>query len=96
VKGISDGAGWDRLYQMSYFFGFLTAGLLYWAFHTIFPAEKQTGGSPFSLKAHDQRVHIGDERLGVIDGQPVEAFEALPGTGHKQFAKAESTSVDSV
>ncbi|KPI41863.1 Uracil permease [Cyphellophora attinorum] len=95
VKGISDGAGWDRLYQMSYFFGFLTAGLLYWAFHTIFPAEKQTGSSPFTLKAHHQRVQIGDEKLGVIDGQPVEAFEALPGTGHKQLAKAESTSVDS-
>lgn len=50
VRGVSDGAAWNHLYQVSYFFGFFVALLTYWGLSAVFPTEKQTGDSPFVLK----------------------------------------------
>jgi len=49
VQGVSDGSGWDHLYNISYFFGFFVALLLYWGLSKLFPTERQTGDSPFTL-----------------------------------------------
>lgn len=54
VRGVSDGAGWDHLYDLSYFFGFFVALLLYWALSALFPTKKQTGDSPFVMEFHDR------------------------------------------
>ncbi|KIW27545.1 uncharacterized protein PV07_07273 [Cladophialophora immunda] len=96
VKGTSDGNGWDRLYQMSYFFGFITAGLLYWTFHTLFPVERQTGSSPFTLEAHIKRTRIGEDKTTILDGQPVDVFEGIDETCIKQPTKTEASVVDSI
>lgn len=55
VRGISDGSGWDHVYDISYFFGFSIAFLLYWALSAAFPTYKQTGASPFTLDLHYAR-----------------------------------------
>ena len=49
VRGVADGSGWDHLYDVSYFYGFSIALLLYWALSNVFPTERQTGNSPFML-----------------------------------------------
>lgn len=49
VQGVADGNEWDHLYNISYFFGFFVALLLHWGLSKLFPTERQTGDSPFSL-----------------------------------------------
>lgn len=55
IRGVSDGNGWDHIYDLSYFFGFFVSGTLHWALHTAFPAKKQTGASPFEMELHKTR-----------------------------------------
>lgn len=50
IKGNSNSSGWDHLYDISYFFGFLIAFVLYWVLSEVFPTERQTGDSPFVLE----------------------------------------------
>ena len=52
VQGVFNGNGWDHLYNISYFFGFFIAFVLHWALSTLFPTERQTGDSPFTLDSH--------------------------------------------
>ena len=40
VHGISNSSGWDYLYDLSYFYGFLVAFFLYWGFSAMFPTKK--------------------------------------------------------
>lgn len=61
VQGVSDGNGWDHVYDLSYFFGFFVSGIFHWVLHTILPAKRQTGSSPFEMKLHRTREHIDGE-----------------------------------
>ncbi|KAF2087333.1 hypothetical protein K490DRAFT_42127 [Saccharata proteae CBS 121410] len=49
IKGTSNGNGWDHIYDISYFYGFVVAALVYAGLYVIFPAERQRGQSPFEL-----------------------------------------------
>jgi nucleobase:cation symporter-1, NCS1 family len=63
VKGTATGNGWDHTYDLSYFFGFFMSGIVHWALHTAFPAEKQTGSSPFEMELHRTRQYSEAEVL---------------------------------
>ncbi|KAI9807843.1 MAG: hypothetical protein M1825_005148 [Sarcosagium campestre] len=52
VQGVSSGNGWDHIYNLSYFYGFLSAFLLYRTLFYLAPMERQTGSSPFLLEHH--------------------------------------------
>jgi NCS1 family nucleobase:cation symporter-1 len=52
VRGTNTQNGWDHVYDMSYFFGFFVSLTVHCLLHTIFPAKKQTGASPFMLELH--------------------------------------------
>ena len=49
VQGSANGSGVDHLYNISYFFGFFVSLLLHWGLFRLFPTERQTGDSSFSL-----------------------------------------------
>lgn len=66
IQGSSSGDGWDHLYDMSYLYGFFTTLTAHWALHTIFPAERQRGSSPFVLEEHAQMVHVGESDSGTV------------------------------
>ncbi|KAK8209476.1 NCS1 family nucleobase:cation symporter-1 [Phyllosticta capitalensis] len=61
IQKKSSGNGWDRLYEISYFYGFFMALFAHAAFHAIFPAERQRGSSPFVLEGVAEMIH-GEER----------------------------------
>lgn len=61
VQGVSDGNGWDHVYDLSYFFGFFVSGIIHWGLHTIAPAKKQTGSSPFEMELHRTIGHVDGE-----------------------------------
>lgn len=63
VKGTASGSGWDRLYQISYFFGFFVALLVFWGLHTAFPVDRQTGDSPFIMELHNNMRESGNGHL---------------------------------
>ncbi|KAK4501382.1 hypothetical protein PRZ48_007191 [Zasmidium cellare] len=67
IEEVSANNGWDHIYQITYFYGFFSALLIYWALHTLFPVPKQTGSSPFVLADHVQMLHSGesDSQRGV-------------------------------
>lgn len=50
IKGTSSGSGWDHLYDLSYFFGFLVALTIYWALSVAAPSKKQSEVSSFKPK----------------------------------------------
>lgn len=58
--GVSNGNGWDHLYEMSYFYGFCTSLTMHWLLHTVFPAERQRGSSPFVLEEHAEMLYVGE------------------------------------
>ena len=75
VRGVNTGNGWDHVYDLSYFFGFLVSGTIHWLLHALFPAPKQTGASPFFMELHRTRPvnrrHVGgnssrDEEAAVL------------------------------
>jgi NCS1 family nucleobase:cation symporter-1 len=53
VQGVADGNGWDHLYNISYFYGFLVALSVYSVLMRVFPTKKQTGNSPFVLEGFE-------------------------------------------
>lgn len=73
--GTSSGSGWDHLYQMSYLYGFSTSLVMHWLLHTIFPAERQRGSSPFVLEEHAEMLYAGESesvtRAGLTDEERV-------------------------
>lgn len=66
IQGSSNGDGWDHLYDISYLYGFFTTLTAHWALHTVFPAERQRGSSPFVLEEHAQMIHIGESDSGTV------------------------------
>ena len=78
VQGVSDGNGWDHLYNISYFFGFFVTLLLYWGLSALFPTERQTGDSSFTLNFHSspgssgssyqdgEAANVGDEKAKSV------------------------------
>ena len=61
VRMTATGNGWDHLYDLSYFFGFLVSGFLHWALHTLCPTAKQTGSSPFEMELHRSGEQVSEE-----------------------------------
>ena len=66
ARGVSDGSGWDHVYDVSYFFGFFVALSVYWGLSAAFPTERQTGDSPFVLELHNTRASSDLERSGSM------------------------------
>lgn len=60
IKGTSSANGWDHLYDITYFYGFVVAMLVYWACHAIFPVPRQTGWSPFALPSPVVFENVGE------------------------------------
>ncbi|KAF9637839.1 hypothetical protein BFW01_g8735 [Lasiodiplodia theobromae] len=58
IKGTSDGNGWDRIYQISYFYGFGATFVAYWALFAVWPMPKQRGSSPFVLEGVAEMVVV--------------------------------------
>lgn len=52
IKGTSNGSGWDHLYDLSYFFGFLVAFLVYWGLSVTAPSDVQSIDSSIEPKLH--------------------------------------------
>jgi len=73
VRGVSNGNGWDHVYDLSYFFGFLVSGTIHWLLHAVFPATKQTGASPFFMELHRTRP-VNGQYDGAINSQDEEAI----------------------
>lgn len=70
MQGVSNGNGWDHIYDLSYFFGFLVSGTIHWLLHTAFPTRIQTGASPFVMELH---------RTRNLDGQYMESSSSHDG-----------------
>lgn len=66
ARGVSNGSGWDHVYDISYFFGFFVAFSVYWGLSAAFPTERQTGDSPFVLELHNTRASSDLEGSGII------------------------------
>jgi nucleobase:cation symporter-1, NCS1 family len=60
VRGVSNGNGWDGIYDLSHFLGFFVSGTIHWLLHTAFPAPKQTGASAFLMELHRTRPVDGN------------------------------------
>ena len=61
------GDGWDRLYQISYFYGFFTSLASHAALFLVFPHANQHGSSPFVLETDagvQDRVGDGESSGG--------------------------------
>ncbi|KAL1639889.1 hypothetical protein SLS58_007476 [Diplodia intermedia] len=56
VRGTSSGSGWDRIYQISYFYGFGATFVAYWALFVVWPMEGQRDVSPFVLEGVAEMV----------------------------------------
>lgn len=68
VQGVSDGSAWDHLYEISYFFGFSVAMLLYWGLSIVSPTEKNMGDSPFMLEFDKSQSELGRRPSGKRAG----------------------------
>lgn len=60
IEGTASGSGWDRLYQMAYFYGFFAAGAVYVAAYWVWPQERQRGSGPFVLEECAEMVVVVD------------------------------------
>jgi hypothetical protein len=70
IQGVSNNNGWDHLYQISYFYGFMTSLTVYYLLYVIFPQEKQRGSSPFVLEMHVEMLSgvdaLSEEGTGEV------------------------------
>jgi NCS1 family nucleobase:cation symporter-1 len=82
---VSSYNGWDNIYNLSYFFGFIVSGFLHWALHTLFPAPKQTGGSPFVMELHAPRI----DGVAFVDSHLVDVEAETYITGEEKEGKLE-------
>jgi nucleobase:cation symporter-1, NCS1 family len=76
IKGTADDSGWDHIYQLTYFYGFFVAGLVYWTLHTAFPVPRQTGYSPFVLAEHVRMLEEEDREHRAVDSP--ESVDVVP------------------
>ena len=60
IQATATGNGWDRVYALTYFYGFFAAVLTHRALHIVFPIQRQTGASPFVLT--DQMWMLEEDR----------------------------------
>ena len=67
VQGINTANGWDHVYDLSYFFGFLVSMVVHVILHKTFPAKKQTGASPFQMELHRSRRVDGTRPQGYVE-----------------------------
>ena len=58
VSHTSNSNGWDHIFNLSYFYGFIITMLGYWVLHLLFPAERQDGSSPFTLEHSDRASSV--------------------------------------
>ena len=68
VKHTANGNGWDHIYEISYFYGFFVALVVHAVLHTVFPAKRQRGSSPFVLSMHAETL----ERVEGEEGRKQE------------------------
>ena len=68
VKHTANGNGWDHIYEISYFYGFFVALVVHAVLHTVFPAKRQRGSSPFVLSMHAEML----ERVEGEEGRKQE------------------------
>lgn len=70
VQGTSNNNGWDHIYQIAYFYGFVTSFTTYYVLYLVFPQERQRGSSPFVLDMEPEVITgasaFDEERAGVI------------------------------
>ncbi|KAK6200683.1 hypothetical protein LQW54_009644 [Pestalotiopsis sp. IQ-011] len=70
VQGTSSNNGWDHIYQIAYFYGFVTSFTTYYVLYLVFPQERQRGSSPFVLDMEPEVITgasaFDGERAGVI------------------------------
>ncbi|OJD34324.1 ncs1 nucleoside transporter family protein [Diplodia corticola] len=65
VKGVGGTSGWDRVYQVSYFYGFGATFVVYWALFAVWPVEGQRECGGFVLEGVAEMVGVEGE--GVED-----------------------------
>lgn len=72
VGGLEVGIVWRRFYQISYFFGFLVAGGLFWGFNLVSPVVRGSQVD-FDLDGLDGQAVVG------IDGGEKRGLESSVG-----------------
>jgi len=77
VQGVNTANGWDHVYDLSYFFGFLVSMVVHVTLHKIFPAKKQTGASPFQMELHRTRHVDGTRPQGYVESMTSHEDEAV-------------------
>ncbi|EKG20367.1 Permease cytosine/purines uracil thiamine allantoin [Macrophomina phaseolina MS6] len=89
IKGTSSGSGWDRLYQVSYFYGFGATGLVYVVAFWVWPVERQRGESnPAEMDSPVMEAFKGD----ITSKLQLVAFEQS-GQGPARMTKRRYTHV---
>ncbi|KAF3023152.1 hypothetical protein E8E14_013987 [Neopestalotiopsis sp. 37M] len=70
VQGSSNNNGWDHIYQIAYFYGFVTSFTTYYLFYLVFPQERQRGTSPFVLDLQPEIITgadaLSDQRIDIV------------------------------
>jgi nucleobase:cation symporter-1, NCS1 family len=70
VQGSSNNNGWDHIYQIAYFYGFVTSFTTYYLFYLVFPQERQHGTSPFVLDLQPEIITgadaLSDQRIDIV------------------------------
>ncbi|KAF2769732.1 NCS1 nucleoside transporter family protein [Teratosphaeria nubilosa] len=74
IRGTASETGWDRLYDITYFYGSFVAVLVYWISYVVFPVPKQTGASPFVLADHVRMLEVKER--GSESPQPIHVAPA--------------------
>ena len=68
IRGTSNHSGWDHLYEISYFAGFVISFVVYLVLNALFPIRGRKGSSPFLHKGVGVLVTSDDESLGLEEG----------------------------
>ena len=74
IRGTSNYSGWDHLYEISYFAGFVISFTVYWLLNISSPVPGRRGNSPFLLKKLGVLAELDDGSSGLEDGQRNEDF----------------------
>ena len=68
IRGTSNQSGWDHLYEISYFAGFVVSFVVYLVLNALFPIRGRTGSSPFLHKGVGVLAASEDESSGLEEG----------------------------
>lgn len=90
IQGTSDGNGWDRIYQISYFYGFGATFVAYWALFAVWPMQKQRGSSPFVLEGVAEMVVV----VEGVEQESVSVSGSARGEGGEDVEKGVVAGVD--